>query len=205
MPNRVPAGKKQRLSRSQRQEQLLEHAENLFAHSGYQGTSIEEIAAAAGVTRPMVYNCFGNKDGIYLACLSRARARFEQQLLQAVAHAESPEQRLRAGINAYFCFVKNEGPAWDVLFGGGAAIAGPAEAKARSLRFDTVSRIALLLQNDVQQPLSNEQRQAYAHVVSGAAEQLAKWWRANPQLSQAQMVEAMMQVCWTGLGTLAHP
>uniref|UniRef100_UPI00037A42DC TetR/AcrR family transcriptional regulator n=1 Tax=Solimonas variicoloris TaxID=254408 RepID=UPI00037A42DC len=55
-----------RVPRAFREEQLLDVAQALFAKQGYQGTSIEDIAAAAGVTRPMVYNYFESKDGIYL-------------------------------------------------------------------------------------------------------------------------------------------
>lgn len=207
IPQKTAPPTPRRLPRAQRQAQLIAHAEQLFATKGYQGTSIEDIARAAGVTRPMVYNCFGDKDGIYLACLKNARTQLEQHMLSAVAQASTAQSRLRAGFDAYFAFVEDQGAAWDVLFGGGAAIAGPAEAQARDLRFNTVNKIAVLLQQDLGAHYPASALQAFGHVVSGAAEQLAKWWRQHPQAPRSEVVDTLMAVCWTGLERLAanHP
>ena len=128
-------------------------------------------------------------------------------MLSAVAQASTAQSRLRAGFDAYFAFVEDQGAAWDVLFGGGAAIAGPAEAQARDLRFNTVNKIAVLLQQDLGAHYPASALQAFGHVVSGAAEQLAKWWRQHPQAPRSEVVDTLMAVCWTGLERLAanHP
>jgi len=60
-----------RMKPEDRERQLLEVAQRMFVERGYQGTAMEDIAKAAGVTRPVVYKLFGNKDGIYLACLKK--------------------------------------------------------------------------------------------------------------------------------------
>ena len=193
-----------RLPRAQRESQLIACAQKLFASKGYQGTAIEDIARAAGVTRPMVYNYFGDKDGIYLACVKNARSQFELCMLEAVSRANSARERLQAGFDAYFSFVEQQGAAWDVLFGGGAAIAGPAEQHARDLRFATVDKIALLLEQNLPNGYPAHKLQAFGHTVSGAAEQLAKWWRHNPQISRHEVVTTLMAICWTGLDTLSQ-
>lgn len=193
-----------RMPRAKREAQMVRVAQALFAERGYQGASIEDIASAAGVTRPMVYNYFGSKDGIYLACLRQARGEFVARMVQAVAGAQTPRDRLAAGLDAYFAFVEDQGSAWDVLFGGGAAVAGPAETQARAMRFETVEKIALLLGDDLQQAATADQLHAFAHQVSGAAEQLAKWWRVNPQVPRATVVDYQMAMCWTGLEQLAR-
>ena len=115
-----------RVPRAVREEQLLEVAEVVFAQQGYQGTSIEDIARMAGVTRPVVYDHFGSKEGIYLACVRHARSELERLINEAAGTTDDPAAQLWGGINAYFEFVERHGGAWDVLFGQGSAVAGPA-------------------------------------------------------------------------------
>lgn len=204
-PRRATAASKaERLPRAARRQQLIDVAQDSFARKGYQGTTIEDIAAAAGVTRPIVYNCFGTKDGIYLACLSAARQQLEQRILEAVAGACDPRSRVEAGLDAYFRFVAEQADAWDVLFGGGAAVAGSAEHEARALRFRTVDQIAALLRRELP-AIGAAELGVLAHGVSGAAEQIAKWWRGNPTIPRATVVARTMRLVWGGLEALAPP
>jgi AcrR family transcriptional regulator len=190
-----------RVPRAVREEQLLRIAKRLFAARGYQGTSIEDIARAAGVTRPIVYDHFGSKDGIYLACVRRARNELEQGFTDAVSASDDPGEQLWGGINAYFEFIERDGPAWDVLFGPGTAVAGPAAKEVTRLRFATVRRIADLLGPAV--PHVDEQSiEALAHALSGSGEQLAKWWRQNPHVSREQVAGYHMAFAWLGLQQL---
>jgi len=70
-----------RVPRAVRREQLLQLAEELFMEKGHGGFSIDDLCRAAGVSRPIIYEHFGSKDGIYIACLTGIRAEFEQALL----------------------------------------------------------------------------------------------------------------------------
>lgn len=196
MPDKK-AGKLVRLPKAHRIEQLLNVALELFIAHGYQGTSMEDIASAAGVTRPIVYNHFGSKDGIYLACLRRARADLDRQLAHAGNHPRL-EDRLRAGVNGYFNFVEQNRLSWRLLFAGGVAVAGPAAEEAARLRFSTVEGIAQLFTGATR---SSERTGllAYAHALSGAGEQLAKWWLTRPDLPKEAVVELMVQLMWQGL------
>jgi AcrR family transcriptional regulator len=192
-----------RVPRGVREEQLLEVAERVFADRGYQGASIEDIARAAGVTRPIVYDHFGSKEGIYLACVRRARAELERGIGEAAGASEDPGEQLWAGINAYFEFVERHGRAWDVLFGQGAAVAGPAAEEVTRQRFATVSGIADLLAPFVSN-VDAQTIEALAHALSGSGEQLAKWWRKNPHLSREQVAGFHMAFAWIGLERLVN-
>src|SRR3954468_23368009 len=110
-----------RVPREVRAEQLLDVAEGLFAATGFAATSIDAIATEAGVTRPMVYAHFGSKDGIYLACLRRARAQLEEMLFEAMGRATDLRTQIEAGADAYFRFLERDPARWRVLFGGDAA------------------------------------------------------------------------------------
>ena len=61
-----------RLSRDERMEQTLGVAHELFAERGYAEVTMDEIATAVGVTKPLLYNYFGNKERLYIACMERA-------------------------------------------------------------------------------------------------------------------------------------
>src|SRR5438270_8210205 len=83
-----------RVPRPVREQQLLDIAEEQFAVNGYGGASIEVIARLAGVSRPIVYDHFGDKEGVYIACLRRARGELEEMILAAVAQAGSPREMM---------------------------------------------------------------------------------------------------------------
>ena len=67
-----PATSRTRLPREDRMEQTLEVARTLFAERGYAAVTMDEVAAAVGVTKPLLYNYFGNKERLYIACMERA-------------------------------------------------------------------------------------------------------------------------------------
>jgi AcrR family transcriptional regulator len=191
--------KKIRLPRAERELQILKVALEMFISKGYQGASMEDIAEAAGVSRPIVYNLFGTKDAIYLACLRDARQQLDQRLVEAGSGPShvSGHARLRAGIDGYFRFVEQDRAAWRLLFGGGAAVAGTVVGEARRLRFDTVAKITALLtplMPQVAPPIVEMQ----AHALSGAAEQLAKWWIENEQVARPVVVDLLTGLMWRG-------
>ena len=195
---------RQCLSPEVRRAQLLDVAERVFGQFGYQGTTIEDIATAAGVARDALFSEFRDKDALYLECVRRARTEFEVAFTQAALSQPEAQDRVEAGLTAYFRFVQERGWSWDILFGVGAAVAGTVAAEVAALRFATAERVSLILRA-VQPHLSPQEASAYAHVVSGAAEQLAKWWRANQQVPLQQIVALQMNVVWHGLVAQTDP
>jgi AcrR family transcriptional regulator len=189
-----------RVPREVREQQLLDVAEEQFVKNGYGGASIEVIARLAGVSRPIVYDHFVGKEGVYLACLRRARGELEEMILSAVASARTPREMVERGVGAYFEFVERRGQRWAVLFGG-VELAGGAAEEIAELRFATVSRIRDLI--SVIAPGADQPTiDAFAHAISGSSEQVAKWWRANPQFTRAQVVELQVAFAWNGLSQL---
>jgi AcrR family transcriptional regulator len=183
-----------------REQQLLDVAEEQFAVHGYGGASIEVIARLAGVSRPIVYDHFGDKEGVYIACLRRARGELEEMILTATATASTPREMMERGTEAYFEFVERRGQRWVVLFGG-VELAGPAAEEVAQLRFVTVSRIRDLIAAIVPDA-DSATVEAFAHAISGASEQVAKWWRANPQYTRAEVVAQQVRFAWAGLSQL---
>ena len=187
-----------RVPASVRSEQLLDVAERLFATTGYAATSIEAIATKAGVTRPVVYEHFGSKDGIYLACLRRARGQLETMMFEAMATASDLRAQIERGADAYFRFVESDPQRWRVLFGGDAAVSGAVAEEAMQLHLATERRFVALLAGT---PAGEDEQRAlaFAHAVGGAAHQLAQFWLRTEGISREQVVEWYCAVTWEGL------
>src|ERR671930_2216745 len=97
-----------RTPRAVRVAQMVAAAERLFSERGYHGVSMDEIAAASGITKPMLYDYFGSKEGLFLACMERARGRLFEEIAGAVRGADSAEEALRAGIYAFLTVANDQ-------------------------------------------------------------------------------------------------
>src|SRR6185312_3064932 len=105
-----------RLARADRMEQTLVAAHALFAEHGYAAVKMDEIAAAVGVTKPLLYNYFGNKEQLYIACMERSGDALTKTVAEAVAATASPGEATGAGVRAFFAFLDSDRAAWAVLF-----------------------------------------------------------------------------------------
>lgn len=196
-----PTGSRRRLSAEDRRGQIVETAAEVFIEHGYQGTSLEDIAAHAGITRPLIYHYFRDKDALYLEVLTRARAALDAAIIDHVPADASPEAQLRGGIEGYFHFVRDHMHLWELLFGGGTAVAGAVAEEATRQRFETSEKIALLVSAAAPEEPALRAN-AYAHAISGAGEALTRWWQHHPEVSLEEIVELHMDTVWRGLGPI---
>src|SRR5881397_3064755 len=109
-----------RMPGDKRRAQLLEAARGVFARQGFHGTSMDDVADAAGVTKPVLYQHFGSKRELYLELLEDVGGQMMAAVAKAVASARNPHQQVEAGFGAYFRFVEAHESAFKLLFGGGA-------------------------------------------------------------------------------------
>jgi AcrR family transcriptional regulator len=199
------AAPRRRLAKAARRAQLLAAAEAVFGEHGFHGATMELVAVRAGVTRSLLYEHFSSLDDLYLETVRAARAELDARFVDAsILNEGSPRDQLRAGLRAYFRFVAEHGRSWDVLSGSVALPPGPLGDVTAELRFRTADQIAALFNLAVPGHPIDDVR-AYAHAVSGAGEQLARWWRKNPGVPIETVVDHAMQVCWSGIGVLAAP
>ncbi len=190
--------RRRRLSKEARRAKLIAAAEAVFAEVGHGGATMELVAAHDGVTRSLLYEHFASIDEIYLECHRTAREEMEQRVFEAVALAGPDlEDQLRAGLTAYFGYFGERPQRFELLYGPGGA-GGPLAQQTAELRFMTADRIGALFIAAAPRIPQYEALGA-AHVVSGAAEQLARWWRRNADLSIETLVDGVMTVIWPGL------
>lgn len=191
-----------RVPRAIRNQQLLDLAEQLLIENGFAGFSIEDLCRAAGVSRPIVYERFGSKEGIYLACLRRVRGEFEQALIDAAASTSEVLTALERGSDAFFSTLEREPRRWSLVYGGATALVGPIADDVEALRTETVDRIAAILASFI--PHADPERlTALAHAISGAGEQLGRWWLRNPDIPRHRIVAHHCDFCAPAIARLA--
>jgi AcrR family transcriptional regulator len=194
--------RRRRLARPEREREILTVADGLFAHEGFGAVTMDQVAAQAGVTKPLLYAYFGNKDALYIACMRPAGEAMVATVAQAVQAADSPPQALRAGVRAFFEFVDDDRDAWRVLFdetlpAGGeiARIAG--EYRERLTAMIAASYLARLpARTRARAALETE---AIATALLGACEALARWWLHAPKMTSQEAADMLIATVEPGL------
>src|SRR6201999_1583498 len=125
---------RRRVSRAERERQILDAASAVFTERGYQGASVDAAAERGGVTKPVLYDHFGSKEGLLLACIARARTELLEVTTAAAASATSPEDMVRRGGRAFFDFLDAKAAAATLLYEEAATPAGPAAEALESIR-----------------------------------------------------------------------
>lgn len=193
-----------RLSKAAREQQLLDTAEELFVTVGYDATSIEDIARAAGVTRPIIYEHFGSREGVLLACVERARAQYERVFADAISGAGSsdPAVLVQRGSQVFFSLIEHDPRRWALLFCSTTALSGDLANRLTDQRFATVGLIVNLLR--MYAPQAEEERlHAFAHALSGAAMQLGRWWLRYPDKPLDRVITYYREFLLFGIAGLA--
>jgi AcrR family transcriptional regulator len=183
-----------RTPRAVREAQMVAAAERLFAERGYHGVSMDEIATASGISKPMLYDYFGSKEGLFLACVERARGRLFEEIAGAVRGADEAEAALRAGVEAFLVFANAQRATWTVLFGEG----GRFNETASAIRAEQAGLIAQLLRElpGWEREPDAEELDAVAHIFVGAAEAIAFWAVDRPAITLDRVADHLMAVLW---------
>jgi AcrR family transcriptional regulator len=197
---------RRRLPAAQRRERVHAAASDLFAARGYAATSIDQIAAAAGVTAPVIYDHAGSKRELYMDLLRAHAARLVEATTR-VDPGDTMEDALRANTEAFFAFVEEHPAAWRMLFGDPAPDAEIA-ALQREIQAAATARLAEVLVGHARQlSLSVDLRRAQADEMvaelgKSALNGLAGWWWEHRDVPRAAVTAVALDVLWTGLARL---
>lgn len=171
------------MPRAEREEEMLQAAGSAFAMHGFHDASMEAIAEAAGISKPMLYNYFGSKQGLYVAYVERSGRLLMQSMLEAASPDAPAGERLRAGIFAFLAYAEEHGSGWTVLHRETLAQGGPLAAEVSELR-ERIARMLTTIFDD----------EAFAHAFTGAGESLASWWLAHPKQPKERIVQLLMTI-----------
>jgi AcrR family transcriptional regulator len=190
------------MARADREEQALVVARGLFAERGYAAVTMDEVAAAVGVTKPLLYNYFGNKDGLYLACMEPAADALVATVLAAVERSAGPEEALRSGIHAFFAFLDSDRSAWRVLFDETAPAGGEIAARVSEQRERLTALVAATLLTQLpgrDRPGVRAEVEALSAALLGAAEALGRWWLRTGAMPAAEAADLLISTVEPGL------
>jgi AcrR family transcriptional regulator len=180
-------------------------ARDLFRERGYAGTSMHDVAAAAGVTKPLVYAYVGSKDELFARCVQAAGAEFRARVRAAAGAAAdaAPDDRLWAGLLAIFAGIEAERDAWDLLY----PLDAPGPSGALGARADhgvaAMTEVARDLMADAARAAGLDetlvaQTEPMAHALAGAVMALAGWWRRHPEEPKELQALRAMNFAWRG-------
>jgi AcrR family transcriptional regulator len=175
-----------RLPRAERERQMLETAHALFAARGYADVTMDEVAAEVGVTKPLLYNYFGNKERLYLACMTPAADAMARAIVEAVRDAETPGDALGSAIHAFFSFLDADREGWRVLFD------DTLPDRVAAFR-ERLTGLIIAELDAAAEPLTV--------AVLGAAEALGRWWLRTGAMPAEQAADLLTRTLEPGLRT----
>lgn len=178
---------------------MMTIAEAVFAERGYTATSMDEIADRVGVSKPMIYEYFGSKEGLLVACIRQVRTELREQTAQSVIGASTAEEALRSGLVAFFRFTDDHRRSWELLLRTETAVVGPAAvAEIETARQEQIQlHIALF---SAYMPDSDPRSlEAAAEILVGACERLSVWYVRHDDVTPEEAAEHIMRMTWYGL------
>lgn len=188
-----------RLPAIERRRQLLDVAQDLFADRGFHATAMDDIAAVAGVTKPVLYQHFASKRALFCELLDDVGEQLLSQLNQATAPAPTGRARVEDGFAAYFRFVTHNPAAFRLLFG--AAVRNDAEFAQRADA--TLEAAARVIATMIDLPVDDAHRLVLAHAIVGMAEATSRRSIAgdDPDIHQDSETLAawLAEFAWFGL------
>lgn len=205
-------GRPRRLGASQRREQLVATAQRLFGERGYRATTMEDIANAAGVTKPLLYQHFTSKRTLYLELVHRVSGELLEALTSAHRRANGPRQMVENGFGAYFELIVTHEDAFRLLFGRQA----PDDPELFVAVREVETAVLDILEAGMPHDLASEHRRLLAYAMVGMAEAGTRFWveRSRKEATGAPvdsekavtspddvrlLAERVSEVAWFGL------
>jgi AcrR family transcriptional regulator len=183
----------------------LDLAEQLFLAGGFEAVSMDDLAERSGVSKPVIYDHFRSKEGLFRAILDQHADALSTSVAVAVAGADGAEARFRAGSRAFFAWVAERGQTITVVLDGVGNATG-VQDQVRVLGRNQVQQTSSMLGESLR--LSGVTMGAgdtaelvpVAEMLSGAYEALALWWqREAPEIGTDDITDRFCRLMWPGL------
>jgi len=169
---RVPCRDLSRMPAAERRRQLLDTALVVFAARGFHGASMNDVADAAGVTKPVLYQHFASKRQLFGELIDDVGTSLADLIGKAAAIGGTPREQVEHGFVAYFRWVDGNREAFSLLFGSGARRDEAFAEGVRKVEHVLADSIALLIEADI----DAEHRGVLAHGLVGLAEGTGRHW-----------------------------
>jgi AcrR family transcriptional regulator len=180
---------RRKLPRAERESQMLDNAGRVFGRRGFHAASMDEIARACGVTKPMLYAYFKSKEGLFLAVVDRTGKALVSSVEKLLAEPDA-RKRLNLGADLILDFIARDRHAWAVMYAEGLGDTAVAKHVA-GYRNRIVQLTALTLGQARPASLATapgrQRGELYAVGLIGAGEALARWWLDRQRISASEL------------------
>ncbi len=187
----------ERLSASARRAQLIDVGRIVFAKRGYEGASVEEIADRAKVSRPIIYEHFGGKEGLYAVVVDREMDYVVRRISDAIATG-SPRERIESATLAFLTYVKDHPDGFAILTHDRPVAA--AGTGMSSLLNDVAERVGGVFAASFK--LAGYDPRAapiYAHALIGMVTFVGQWWTTARRPAVEEVANHIAALAWMGL------
>ena len=184
----------------ERREQLLGIGRHLFAERGFEGTSIEEIAARAGVSKPVVYEHFGGKEGLYAVVVDREVDRF-LGMATSLLGGEDTMEKFEVAAVALLRYIEDNSDGFRILVRDSNPSSG--SGTFASLISDIASQVEYILGDMLaEQGYDPKLAPMYAQMLVGMVAFTGQWWLDARKPKLEQVAANMIDLAWNGLAEL---
>lgn len=186
---------------------MVEVASALFAEHGFGGVSMDDIAKASGITKPMLYAYFDSKEGLFSACAQVAGEHLRDDLREVSERRDlTPDERLWQGIERVFAFVEENHDGWLLLYPEGGLATGSIGSGAVAARDAMADLLTELFTRTAREKgLSDEalsHTEAIAHAFTAATIGAASHWAKHEDEPRDVAALRLMNLMWMGCGAL---
>ena len=187
-----------RLTAAARRAQLIEVGRAVFAKRGYEATSVEEIAGRAKVSKPIIYEHFGGKEGLYAVVVDREVDHIVSRIVEAIASG-SPRERLEGAALAFLTYVKERPDGFAILLRDAPPSKRSGEMPA--LMYDLADRVGDIFSEQFRKAgYDAKAAPIYAHALVGMVAFVGQWWTESRKPPPVETVAGhIAALAWMGL------
>ena len=190
-----------RMTGTQRREQLLDVGRTLFAERGYDGTSVEELAARAGVSKPVVYEHFGGKEGLYAVVVDREVQRLLTSFTGALT-ADTPRRLLEQATLALLTYVEDQSDGFRILVRESPAPLADSGGFATIIS-DIATQVEHILAAEfAARGFQTTLAALYSQALVGQVALVGQWWLDNRSPGRDEVAAHLVNLAWNGLSGL---
>ncbi len=196
-----PAGRiRVRMTGKERRQQLLDVGRTLFAERGFEATSIEEVAARAGVSKPVVYEHFGGKEGLYAVVVDREMGRLLDRFTDSLSGG-SPRELLEQAALTLLGYIEEETDGFRILVRDSPVASSTGTFS--SLISDIASQVEHILAGEFKsRGFEPKLAGLYSQALVGSVALTGQWWLEARSPKKDQVAAHLVNLAWNGLSHL---
>ncbi|HRW17500.1 MAG TPA: TetR/AcrR family transcriptional regulator [Dermatophilaceae bacterium] len=185
----------------ERREQLVDVGRAVFAAKGFEAATVEEIAAKAGVSKPVVYEHFGGKEGLYAVVVDREMAQLLEGVTTALTTAPSTRAIVEQAALALLDYIESSTDGFRILVRDSPT--GQSTGSFASLLGDIATQVEGLLAAEFKaRKLDSRSAPVYAQMLVGMVALTGQWWLEHRRIKKADVAAHLVNLAWNGLTAL---